>query len=176
MASFHLSHAEPGKDIPVLKRELRGITRSNIHRVEFGGLRKRLAAGDEIAVACGDGKVIVVSTCNGLQFTGSDIGRVNLRGTLHGCHQIERIFIIPGESIGIIIEAFGDIGFGARSKIHHKEAVFIRFISVALHTLPGKLRAIRRELRVGVVSLHAVCHVAGAACSQLVEIDVGVRG
>ncbi len=113
--------------------------------------------------------------CDGGDAPGGDVGGVELRGTLHGRHQVDGLAVaLPGEGVGVIVERFGHVCFLTRGELHHEETVLVRFITIALHALPGQVAAIGRELRVDIVAHHPLGHVAGLTARQVVEVDIGV--
>ena len=92
----------------------------------------------------------------------------------HTC-KIDCLGIIsPDKRIYIRLKCLADKTFLTGFQIHDKQAVQISFVTVTLHALPCNILAIRRILRVGVISLVFFGDIIRFLCIQIIHINIRI--
>ena len=174
-ALFHLTHGELVEDILVLERELFHLLALGVDAVNLVGLRHGVTHGDEAVLAHGSQRSVVVVAGGNLFDFLVETHAEDVYLALIGRANEERLSVgSPGQFVGAVIEVGREVLFFAGCHVHDKEAVLVRFVTVALHAAPGHVFAVGREGRRGVVAHHALGEVAGLFRAQVIEVDVGV--
>ena len=104
-----------------------------------------------------------------------EIGRIDIHAGVPATKEVQRAAVtVPDIVIDIGVELLGDIALLACRKVHDTEPVAVALISVVLHTLPGNVFAVGRELRVDVISdLHVTgLMVDGLVAHGLCRVDL----
>ena len=82
----------------------------------------------------------------------------------------------PDRLVDIVFEAIGEEGLFPRLELLDEEALQVGFVAITLHADPADLRSVGREAWVRVVASVALGDIAGHARSEIIEVDVSIRG
>ena len=174
-ALLYLTHGELVEYLLVFERELFHLFALGVDAVNLVGLRHGVTHGDEAVLAHGSQRSVVVVAGGNLFDFLVETHAEDVYLALIGRANEERLSVgSPGLFVGAVIEVGREVLFFASCHVHDKEAVLVRFVTVALHAAPGHVFAVGREGRRGVVAHHALGEVAGLFRAQVIEVDVGV--